>query len=473
MPIQFLCIKSSLVQICPSNLTKSLFSCIISSTYMPEAMPNIAPNPEPKKILPPRPRTKAEKLARMLKQAEELPDEDVELLEDDVEEIPDTDVELLDADEDGPVPSGIHSIPPPPRMRKAETGIESIDTAKLQLERTVEARTTRLVDGISATFTMEKPEKRADAERGEDAVFIYEDPEIGPMAGVADGLGENNSGNGKFASEKIVAILPEQLTRAYNELRDAPAEELREATGMLSIVRRNVESGTLELAETPEQKRSEIFFNLYPEIARKALAISNALKAANEDVRASGGKTTFSFSVIHMEEDGGKFAITANIGDSGTLLQRADGSVELVTVEDSALNQLIEMGAIDAELLAQMRAEPAKKFPVPKYGPLSYEYLKRANTQALGGKGGVEPTITVTELEPGDRLIALTDGYLDFLEHEGELDLNAVKGALKEKDPVARMNRLREITGVLSRLQKQEGEALKEPDDMAAVELSV
>lgn len=413
----------------------------------------------------------------MLKQAEEISPEDVELLEDkgtpseSAKEIPDDEVELLDAGEE--IRSGIHSIPPPPSARKAEMEARAAKIAELQLERVVEAQTVRLVDGIQATYTMEKSEKRADTERGEDAVFTYEDPEIGPMAGVADGLGENNSGNGKFASEKIIAILPEQITRAYNELRDIPAEKLREATGMLSIVTRNAENGKLALAETPEQKRSEIFFNLYPEIARKALAISNALKVANEDVRASGGKTTFSFSVIHMEEDGGKFAITANIGDSGTILQRVNGSVELVTIEDSALNQLIEMEAIDAELLAQMRREPTKKFSVPKYGQLSYEYLKRANTQALGSKENVKPTITVTELEPGDRLIALTDGYLDFLEHEGELDLEAVKGALKENDPIARMNRLREITSLLARVQKQEGEGLKDPDDMAAVELSV
>jgi serine/threonine protein phosphatase PrpC len=291
------------------------------------------------------------------------------------------------------------------------------------------------------------------------------------MTAVIDGLG--GEGNDAIASEKLAAVLPNRLTEAYNGLRTASPDELLKYAESLSIITRDPETGALAHAKDASQKRTALFANLYPEITRKATAISRALQAANEDVIASGGKTTVSFSVIHTEEDGGIFAITANIGDSGTLVRRANGDVETITMEDNLLDQLIEGGFLSAELLEQMKKEPTKQFAIPRL-PKSFSYvdIKRTMVHALGGKS-VEPRISVTELQKGESVIALTDGYLDFLEHEGELDLEAVKGALKENDPVARMNRLREITGVRYRLQKQDGENLKELDDMAAVELSV
>lgn len=453
--------------------------------HMLEAMPKPSPAaPEKKRALPPRPEQK--RITPPEPQAKEIavaiPEDDIRELDEHGNEIVTEDdfvtkdeegveeVDLQDIEYGADDRSGKFSVPPPPRRpeQKKQEQRKPINFVALQKERAIEARQFELIDGVEAAFTMHKGDKRGDEEPNEDCVRIFEDPEFGVVGGVFDGLG--GEGNGALASAKASEVLLARMRNALETVRDLNPSVLELVlVPEVHLVVRDGKTGELAHAKKEEQIITSSYIDVDPAIAKKAIALSSALKAINHDVKATNGKTTACVSMIHTTEDGRRFSITANIGDSGALRRKSDGSIERMTIEDSALDGLMEAGVITPELFKEMRENPDKDFTFGRTAR-TYRQLRLMNTQALGADK-VSPRITIEELEEGDELVMLTDGYLDFLEHEGELDTDAIKGAMNEKDPVSRLNRLTEITKVMERIQVSEGSNLKKPDDKAAVTL--
>ena len=355
-------------------------------------------------------------------------------------------------------------------MELADADLEDVDEAsevreklkipfEIQKEKLVEAQTFRSSNGIEGGISLQKKRERTDADLNQDCVLIYEDEMLGTGYGVFDGLGgEGEKSSGAFASAKAVEVLPRHLEEAH---RNILGSTVRKEFAKLSLIKLN------EKTQEAETAKAEDYITADLEVMKKAVAIREALKRSNEDVRETEGKTTACFTLMHTTKDGKRFAITANIGDGGAILRRKDGSISMLTKEDGALTMYIEKGFLGPSRLELMKAEPTKEFDIAGK-MVTYDYLKRANTQVLGSSIGVEPRITITELEDGDEVFNVTDGILDFFEDEnGDFDQEALRGALKGKTLQERINRLREIADVRSKIKKTEKGALKDTDDMA------
>lgn len=395
-----------------------------------------------------------EQLARQIAPKEEKPR--LATVVDESDFVPET-LEVTDDDfvsEDEDRASGEYTI-----REKPEAGI-------LQKEDVVEAIEFKSFNGIEGAISMQKKKGRGPEERNEDNVVIFEDPEIGTGYGVCDGLGEEKEGDA--ASKKVEEILGQRIEEAYADTPETEAG-LKAVAETLSFV--GEENNKVNLLDS-EKSAEEIerLASSDPEILRKTIALSNALKRTNQDVVETGGKTTVCFTLIHRTKNGKRFAITANIGDSGAVLRKKDGTVYKITKEDSSLNEAIERGIIPPKELEKMKAEPST---YAYQGRVTYEYLKRANSQALGGEL-VEPTFKITELEGGDEIYHVTDGVLDFFEtKELDTDTKGLSEALRGETLKERIDRLREVTNQRMKIAEGDEEAFKDTDDIAIATIRI
>jgi len=130
------------------------------------------------------------------------------------------------------------------------------------------------------------------------------------------------------------------------------------------------------------------------------------------------------------------------------------------------LNYLKEKNIVDDVLLQKMRAQPNEKLLQGKY---SYKDLKRSvvEQRVLGSQGDPVITLTVVEVKTGDKILTVSDGVTDVLENaNGETDLRRISQVLSQKNPIDRMNALRELASNAT-------SAAKENDDIAASEVTV
>jgi serine/threonine protein phosphatase PrpC len=359
-------------------------------------------------------------------------------------ELADSEIEYLD-----------HEFDPHELLSEAEGGslfhaTETLPpTSEIQKMRTVPAVIIPAKRGLVGGITMSAKRNRPADELNEDCVLAFDDAELGTGYGSFDGLG--GEGNGARASETAVHVLPEYLKQAYHTMN---AELVSDLFSKLSLIKPNPQTGIPEAVNADTSTEVEIM--------KKSVAISEALKRTNKDVIASKGKTTACFTLIHTTPERKRFAITANVGDGGAILRRADGSLVLLTKEDSALSEAIEEGLISEHDLGEMKKDPRGY----KVKGATYELLKRANSQALGKKE-IRPKITITELSVGDEIYNVTDGILDFYENEsGDFDLSKVKVIFDQKPTFKeRIDGLREIAEIISK--SLEKSALKTADDSA------
>ncbi|MFA5130334.1 MAG: protein phosphatase 2C domain-containing protein [Patescibacteria group bacterium] len=325
----------------------------------------------------------------------------------------------------------------------------------LQKEEVVEAVTFKPFNGVELGITLEK--KRGRQEKGElnqDSVLLFEDPEIGEGVGVFDGLGKTKGdASGALASAKATEVLPQHLREAFHGMNVA---QISEQFSKLSFAAYDAKN------QKAISATAETYAGIDPEVMKRAVAIAEAFQRVNDDVKETGGETTACFTLKYTTKDGKHFSITVNVGDSGAILRKKNGEVSLITKPDKPIPQLIEMGRLTPELLQQMREKPTE---VVAFGK-SYEALTRLTTQSLGTK--IKPVFTIMELEAGDEVHNVSDGVLDFnVDENDELDLQLIKAALNAESYPERINRLREHSGLRSKIKASEDNDFKDTDDIS------
>ncbi len=293
--------------------------------------------------------------------------------------------------------------------------------------------------GVEVVATLEKKNSRKgkDAERNEDNIIA--DPETG-IVGVLDGLGsEGEVGAGAKASTAAEAAIPAAYAQALAENKRKGVGDIAGQIVNQQLARLNIVDPARRAAKLREL--SDMFEGVVardPELGRKAAALVESIRRANEAVLATGdektrGMTTACIGMIHKGSDGKSYAIVASIGDSVAFKRRGStGEMIPLTEEDSLLNIMKSAGAISAEQLAMMKSEPKKKFNFPislelvqalggsrtdyegfqakgiTQLPLDYGKLKRAMSRSMGADSA-EASLMIRTMEPGDELTFITD----------------------------------------------------------------
>lgn len=260
---------------------------------------------------------------------------------------------------------------------------------------------------VEISFDMQLDrDKRTEDEPGEDMFLI---DKTNGIAGVLDGLGgEGEAGSGARASSVAAEEFPAAYAKARIDalaaIRNPSERDALVAEFMNGLASREHPSNREAMKEALKAR------NLPADVQIEAIAMRKALKEINPKVQETGGKTTATLGKTIETSDGRHYEVIANMGDGGAFKMKADGSIEDLTTEDSAVNWLVENGVITAEQASDPDYEVKKGQRVRD--------LRKVNTRALGMKDepglSFEPEIVVTELEPGDKIVYVTDGLRDI-----------------------------------------------------------
>ncbi len=339
--------------------------------------------------------------------------------------------------------------------------------------------------GLEVAATLEKkPVRLENKSRNEDNIIA--DSETG-LVGVLDGLG--GMGHGDLASKMAEEAIPETYKEALAANKGKDQAEV-----IANLVESQLNRISASSPEAAMQKRRAITEKIEEiaskdtEMARKALSLVEAFSKTSEQVKQTKGVTTACTGFVHKTPDGKRWAVVANVGDSGAFIKRKDGKVEKLTQEDSMSNLLLETGALSHDLLDQMKNEPDKKFPLPitpemigalgggaadyeklkgKTYPMRYKDLKKLMPAALGGNLSA-PSVDFAELQAGDELIFGTDGLLDMFEDPKTDDLDT-----KELGSAADGGSFNEQLDRLRLTAKKRETAYKKDDDIAILGVKI
>ncbi|MBI5654207.1 protein phosphatase 2C domain-containing protein [Candidatus Uhrbacteria bacterium] len=321
--------------------------------------------------------------------------------------------------------------------------------------------------GCRVYLTMERkpPEDPKSDQRNEDNVLA--DPRTGLM-GVMDGLG--GVSHGDLASKAVERLLPKAFTEA---LTAVSAETAGVLANRLAKSQKQKLTGLGDpdaIAEKLEEMKTKLT-KADPAIVRKAWALIKALRDINEQVRGSGGMTTACIGMVHETPKGSRYAIVANVGDSGAFIRRKDGTVERLTTEDSQLDELMRCGiqigdqtlkdhlnSLRDRRTGKINMKTVIKIPITpescrvfgysekgcellmksnqKTFDQEYGNLKVAVNRALGDKTPPVPSLEIVKLESGDEILFCTDGVIDKYENEqtGDTDLSELSMDLELAD---------------------------------------
>jgi serine/threonine protein phosphatase PrpC len=279
-------------------------------------------------------------------------------------------------------------------------------------------------EGLRVGYTLEKKNasKKKQLPNG-DAVLA--DAKTG-LVGVFDGVGSNPRGHeaSAYLAEKLPAATLRALEKdrkrddedVMQELRQRLRDSADERIALLPL-----EDSDVALADLERKLDQTVALVTHdPEIARHTEALLQGMERLSDELRTRQAQTTACVGFVHQTPDGRQFLIAANVGDSGCIVIRKDGSVLQVTTEDSYVNMLLASGDLTPELLLEMKQNPTAKVALPvedDHGtivkePMDYYWVSACAMRFMGSKI-CRPTIGVTELFPGDTALFLTDGALD------------------------------------------------------------
>ncbi len=327
---------------------------------------------------------------------------------------------------------------------------------------------------------------------------ILTDSETG-LLGVMDGLGGHNKGD--LASMAVEREVPIQLKKTEKETENMQAAELIEKITELTSGRYNGRSNFQQKKDELRKKAEEIVAKDI-DLARKALLLLRAVQESNPAVAATGGATTACLGLVHKLQSGERYAIIANVGDSGAFIRRKNGELEKITEEDSSQQGLSDVGVniqgMDINTFLRNHSDPISgripdslTIPVPinmdnlraigytrktaedwiktKQKTLDVEYadLKRYVSSVMGIETP-SPRLSLTKVETGDEILFCTDGIIDKYDDETkqELDLDELSKDLSVgNDPVERLDNLRVIA--------HQKTTYKDNDDVAMVLVAI
>lgn len=145
-------------------------------------------------------------------------------------------------------------------------------------------------------------------------------------------------------------------------------------------------------------------------------ALEAAVAAANAAVHAAAARQTVRTGMgatLAMAVFGEDNVVLAHVGDSRIYRLRA-GKLELLTRDDSILNDQVELGLIDA-------------------GEIAGSHNRRMVTQTLGMAAQVVPHLRDEALREGDVYLLCSDGLNDLV---GDSDIEVIVDALKTNLPL-------------------------------------
>ncbi|HWQ99569.1 MAG TPA: protein phosphatase 2C domain-containing protein [Candidatus Methylomirabilis sp.] len=367
----------------------------------------------------------------------------------------------------------------------AEEVMEVREPGELQEKDVEEAFVIRGFKGLEVAATLEKKDERKNKPENRNQDNVILDPETG-LIGVLDGLG--GEGAGDLASKGAEQVIPERFAQA---LKDAPKSQAEVQRALVDQQLRKLGASSPELAAQQRVQVTKMIEGMQmkdPAMARKALALMEAISASNEAVKETGGKTTACVGFIHEAPDGSRWAVVANVGDSAAYKRRANGEMVPLTKEDSLLNRMTDTGEMSPELLAQLKKEPDKKFPIPvtldliraaggtekdyekakgNTIPMSYKKLKVTMVGALGSSNP-EPSLAIRRLDKGDELIMGTDGLVDKFEDPATEDTNLAELSRASSAGTTQTERMNAL-----RREAKTRKTYKEDDDVAIVSARV
>ena len=328
-----------------------------------------------------------------------------------------------------------------------EIDLAEYNLIELQREKEIPAREVPEIQktlGIRASYSMEMKEKRkAKGQPNEDCVGVsalekYKTVRLSAHDGAG---GEGAKGAAAKASRLADVVIGQSLGDKIAQGELIGVDTMMRTLSNARIARVDgMDSSTMDGQEL--RGAMETLLRSRPDVASRAYGLLASLKEANDAVltEAKGGKTTACDALVY---DG--YAIIANVGDGGAFVENPDGSVEMLTREDSAEESIMTRlpNVFTEQLIQEMRDNPDKLFGIPineetgpvladmlgatvqqleqafktKQAPINYNYIRRANGALLGGDLVVKPRLTIQKLKPGAKLINGTDGLFDFFEN--------------------------------------------------------
>jgi serine/threonine protein phosphatase PrpC len=262
-------------------------------------------------------------------------------------------------------------------------------------------------------WQLKKGEKRENPdEMGQDMFLVDEKRKL---AAVFDGMGgEGDPESGARASALAAELLPELYDKAQEFVK---TKATREDVDEILKDQIRIPENHPEYAALMEQGKKD-FFALPKEAQIAMLSLHHSIKELNPAIKESGGKTTITAGVTVELPDGGALEVIGQVGDSGAVKVREDGSAADLVPEDSTVDILVMMGEITPE---------QAKDPNFVYGGKKIEEWSRLTTQALGTPKAPMPRIVVRRLEPGESIYYMSDGLRDDIFNEkGDLDLERI-----------------------------------------------
>ncbi|MFA5750374.1 MAG: SpoIIE family protein phosphatase [Candidatus Shapirobacteria bacterium] len=342
------------------------------------------------------------------------------------------DVRLLDEDGDGQE-SGVTTIEQGPVSTR--DNVYNIEKTKNEIEATEITGYTdaRVYLGMKNKVTIDPDTKQRTINPSED--FVLSSPSYG-LTGVEDGVGssgeEGTEVNGLNAAAQASRILSATIADQFGEVLDSmgSSETMRALKGVkvLDIPSKiNAPQNELHHKNTVDAIRTmEQVAASNPKLAKKAAALVKTLEIAQSEVRKTHGQTT---ACIAIQE--GKQMAIANVGDSVAFIQRKDGTFVQITREDNLLNHCLDHNILTTEDLDQMRANPKEKrtIEIEFKGrtikmPVNYKILTNHVLKGFGAEDeDATPTLTFVDVEPGDRVLLVTDGIGDkYRNPDGSID---------------------------------------------------
>ncbi len=354
------------------------------------------------------------------------------------------------------------------------------ERAKMQKQERVSGEVDDFGDDLIVGYAMGKDMGKRPGETPGEDMFLA-DKETG-LTGVFDGLG------GEGAGDKAAATAAERMPDLYKDVRERTADMFgnkllsEKMKKELFESQASLEHPTLRQAATGHLEK--MWSGLPDEVRQEMIVLFKTARALSEEVAATKGYSTMTVGKSVLSPDGKMYEVAANIGDSGGLKIREDGTAVEITKEDSSLDEAIAAGLLTPEEAKnpkhEVKASNGEPIIDPRTNkPVTVSLLRRGMYQALGKKN-IVPRITVTLVRPGEKIVYLTDGARDeIVDADGNFDAAAAAKLTKpEVSTVENAKRLLEAAAKgpkkdeITVLVKERTHAIESVSDDDEIELS-
>ncbi len=255
------------------------------------------------------------------------------------------------------------------------------------------------------------------------------------LFGACDGIGGGKHGD--EASRWVATNLPDLFQIEFDTLDGRSDQEIFTIltallNGRADYKAMKTQAGSLKRKALYEAS-SDIVTRLQAidiQIQKKSIALLRALQQAHSRIRQemNGSGTTASIGLTHISANGTRWQVSANLGDSGGYLRRANDRITSLTESDSLISRLLQMDytpeqrGVLIDRLNRMATTPTLKYPFPELltDEISYIEISTRISAALGLNDGlVYPSLSLVPVEAYDEVSYGSDGvWSQFQGHQ-------------------------------------------------------